>query len=72
MQRVKMLSLQAESISQSIRSATQTPTMAGLTVPVQIDIDMTTGCKTTIDSQGVNLYKVASSAFKYLDEVATR
>ena len=40
-----------------------------LTLPAQISIDMTTGCKRTTYSQEIGIYKYQSNAFKYLDEV---
>lgn len=43
-----------------------------LNLPAQISIDITTGCKKTISSQEITLYKHVSNAFKYLDEVTTK
>ena len=63
--RVEKLSQQVE----QIRPAVQTPAMMGLTVPVQIDIDMRTGCTNTTSSEEINIYKFLYNAIEYIDEV---
>ena len=69
MQRVENLAQQVEQIGSA---AAQPPSMMGLATTVQIDIDMSAGCTNTTSSQEINLYKIVTSAVKYIDEVVTR
>ena len=76
-QTINQLLLQIESTSYTVEQIAmawvpRVPDTSGLTLPAQIKIDMTTGCKTTTTSQPIALYIVGLNAIKYLDEVVTR
>ena len=77
-QRINQVLLQIESTSNTVEQiiamawAPHVPDTSGLTLPAQINIDMTTGCKTSTTSQSIALYATQLNAIKYLDEVVTR
>ena len=77
-QRINQLLLQIEYANRTVEQINpvaqgpRVPDTSGLTLPAQINIDMTTGCNTTTTSQSVLLYKAPLSTTKYFDEVVTR
>ena len=56
----------------SMAQGPHVPDTSGLTLPAQINIDMTTGCKTTTTSEQIGIYKALLSASKFFDEVVSR
>ena len=77
-QRINQSLMQLESASRTVEQINpvaqgpRVPDTSGLTLPAQINIDMTTGCKTTTTSEQITIYKTLLSATKFFDQVVAR